>query len=343
VTYEVVYAGSSHGCALVNGGKAFCWGTGGDLGDGTQMSSVTPVRVQGPQTFRVLDVATFTCGVSTNDQVWCWGDNTAGRLGDGTSDHRALPTAVLTGLRFSQVTTGAVHTCGLSLDGEVQCWGSNRFSQLVGHSDTLSLVPVPMAPGRTFAQVEAGGLRTCALDPAGAAHCWGQGFSAGIQPIAGGVVFDQISVGDEHVCGLAPDGEAWCFGQNFDGQLGDGGFVETALGGPPVRVDTDLRFSVISAGHSHTCAVTTGGLAYCWGRDTFGQLGDGDPLNGTDPTEKPLPTPVIVPNTFIRFRSVSAGELTSCGADQNGKGYCWGFGTGNASANSSTKAVELGS
>ncbi len=341
--YEVAIAGSTHGCALVNGGRALCWGSGGDLGDGTEESSDTPVRVQGPQLFAQLDLNSFSCGVTTNQQAWCWGNNAEGRLGDGTAASRSLPTEVDTPLRFAHVTIGSVHGCALTIQGALHCWGSNRFGQLASHPDTLSLRPIPVAPAMSFRAVDAGGLQTCAVDANDAVWCWGGPWGASLTQVQGSPVFSQISVGDQHACGLTSDGEAFCFGENTEGQLGDSTFVSTSLGGPPVRGATAERFVELSAGVFHTCALTDAGSGHCWGRDDLGQLGDGDPSNGADPGRKPFPTRVRPPNSFITFKSISAGRFTSCATSPEGKGYCWGFGTGSASRPFSTSAVEIGS
>lgn len=149
-------------------------------------------------------------------------DGATGRLGDGTAEFRGLPTAVLTGLRFTEITTAAIHTCAISIDRELYCWGSNRFDQLGVHPDTLSLLPIPIAPGMTFADVDAGGLRTCGIADAGDTFCWGQGLGPDLARIDGPVRFASITLGAQHACGLSAEGQAFCFGSNTEGQLGDG-------------------------------------------------------------------------------------------------------------------------
>jgi len=345
IRFESVAAGSTHGCALVNGGSAVCWGTGGDLGDGTQQDRLTPVRVESAQTFAMLDVGSYSCGVTTNDHAFCWGTNTDGRIGDGTAEYRGLPTAVLTDLQFTQITTGAIHTCAVSTGREVYCWGSNRFDQLGTHPDSISLLPIRVGAGITFKMVDAGGLRTCGIADTGDTYCWGETFGADLTRVVGPVRFASITLGGQHACGLTSEGEAFCFGSNTEGQLGDNTFVSSPLMGPPVPVQTDRRFVAISAGEFHTCAVTADGEAWCWGRDDLGQLGDGDPRpgEGQDPPKKPFPTKVRTQNTFIRFESISSGRFISCATTPNGRAFCWGFGTGSASKTFSTSAVELGS
>ncbi|MDX1395326.1 MAG: hypothetical protein R3195_13095 [Gemmatimonadota bacterium] len=345
LAFQQIFAGETHSCALVNSGKALCWGSAGDLGDTSMEDQDTPVRVEGPQTFGHLDASAFTCGTTTNQQAWCWGVNTKGRLGDGTTEYRPFPTEVATASRLRQITTGTQHACGITTDDRLLCWGTNIDGQLGAHPDTMSVLPVELAPMTRFRSVDAGGLRTCAVEDGGATVCWGDGLGLGQTEIQGGIAFEHLTVGGQHVCGLDAEGRAWCFGTNLEGQLGDGSFDSTPITGPPVPVLTEERFVGISAGESHTCAITEEGAGWCWGSDSLGQLGDGGsgstPFGG-DPTRNNLPTLVITENSFIDFTTITAGRWTSCATTANGRGFCWGRGTGSGSIPDSTVPVEIG-
>jgi alpha-tubulin suppressor-like RCC1 family protein len=125
--------------------------------------------------------------------------------------------------------------------------------------------------------------------------------------------FSQVSSGGRFTCGLTTDGLAFCWGINFAGQLGDG-----TTGGSRARphaVATSLRFRQITTGFYHTCAVTTDDLAYCWGDNSGGQLGD--------KTTVSKPTPVRVLGGH-KFRDVRAGYSHNCGVATTGESYCWG-------------------
>ena len=342
LSFQQIHVGETHACALVNSGRALCWGSGGDLGDGKMEDQPTPVRVEGPLVFGKLDASGFTCGVTTNQQAWCWGSNTHGRLGDGTAQYQPFPTEVSTSSRLRVITTGSLHSCGITTEDELLCWGSNQAGQLGTHPDTLSLLPLLMAPATRFRTADAGGLRTCAIEEGGATRCWGYDFGEDMVEIPGGIAFEQISLGGDHACGLDAEGRAWCFGGNSEGQLGDGTYDSTPPPGPPVPVATDERFVAISAGESHTCAITEGGDAWCWGADHFGQLGDGDKTFGGDPDNKNVPTLVIRQNQFILFTTITAGRWASCGTTLNGRGFCWGRGTGSSIRPNSNLPVEIG-
>ena len=114
-----------------------------------------------------------TCGVG-NGQVFCWGDNRFGQLGDGSTEGRPQPVAVQ-GLPAAarQVVAGAVHTCALLADGAAYCWGQNRNGQLGDGTMTNQSTPVAVQGGILFRSLHAGGALTCGFTATGAEHCWG--------------------------------------------------------------------------------------------------------------------------------------------------------------------------
>jgi len=118
-----------------------------------------------------------TCGVSTDGAVYCWGNNSAGQLGDGTTTDRSSPTPVLGGLAFTAVRAGYLHTCGITIGGAVYCWGDNRSGQLGDGTTTDHSMPTLIKTftpgGLAYAHLNSGGGHTCIVDEAAAAYCWG--------------------------------------------------------------------------------------------------------------------------------------------------------------------------
>ena len=194
-------------------------------------------------------------------------------------------------------------------------------------SACMARQPLPPPDVPHFREVQAGHNFTCALTVSeGAAWCWGSGShgelgngrpisSRVIVRVAGGHRFVSLSAGRNHACALTAEGAAWCWGSNASGELGNAQRDGRAL--EPVRVATDVRFSRISAGHQHTCAITAGGEAWCWGQSTRGELG-GIPEGRT--TNVPVPVP-----SSLRFADISAGGWYTCGVTNAGEGYCWGM------------------
>lgn len=342
-TFSATFPGSSHHCALANSSLGMCWGDnrGGQLGNGTTEASETPVRVQGAHAFARLSAASFTCGITTNGVAFCWGSNIRGRLGDGTTEPRLIPEAVATNLRFTDIVAGGVHACALADDGGAHCWGNNQNGELGGWAeDTVSLVPVSVIGGHRFRSLGARSGTTCGLTPDGEVLCWGVSWGASPRPLSGAPAFERISLGNNHSCGLTAEGEAFCWGENDHGELGDGTTESTPFDGPPVAVDTELRFTDIAAGGRHTCAIAADERVRCWGSDDVGQLGDSDTPSVQEPDFKPRPSEV---QTDRRFVSIAVGRALSCGISDRAEAWCWGWTTGNPSNPRSTKPVRIGS
>ncbi len=136
-------------CGLTAGGAIYCWGENdkGQVGDGTETLRLTPVQVHAPPgvSFSRLSVGlSSACGIATSGTTYCWGNNAGNQLGDGTGNHRVLPTAVLVppGVSFVEISVGADHACGLTSIGAAYCWGQNEAGELGDGTTMLSKVPV---------------------------------------------------------------------------------------------------------------------------------------------------------------------------------------------------------
>jgi alpha-tubulin suppressor-like RCC1 family protein len=132
--------------------------------------------------------------------------------------------------------------------------------------------------------------------------------------VALGLNWSVVAAGFYHTCGLTVGGLAYCWGDDWDsGTLGIGS--TGGLRNSPVPVVGGHRFVSLTAGTMHSCAVTSGGVAYCWGNNWSGQLGDGSITCRN--------VPVVVAGGFA-FASLTAGEYHTCGVTTGGDAYCWG-------------------
>jgi alpha-tubulin suppressor-like RCC1 family protein len=261
------------------------------------------------------------------------GGRSSTTTGPDTTTHHDTTTTTTTGI-WARLAAGTTFTCGLTTHGIAYCWGQNRFGQL-GDASTDSasgfqrLKPVAVAGGLTFTTLVAGTSHACGLTASGAAYCWGANGSGQLgdgstaaqrlspTPVAGGLSFASLTAGDVYTCGLTAAGGAYCWGDDDRGQLGDAASI---TGGDihrpqPTQVFGGHIFANVTAGRRHTCGVTTAGAAYCWGDNSYGQLGDSTQFVRTEPR------PVV---GGLTFGSVSAGYQHNCGMTRGGAAYCWG-------------------
>ena len=247
---QVISAGSNYTCALVNG-RVSCWGRNehGNLGDGTFLNKKNPAQVVG-LTSGVQAISTgsyHTCVLLVNSSVKCWGGNEMGRLGDGTSINKNIPTQV-TNLTSSviAIATGNYHSCALMDEGGVQCWGYNISTGSGSPKEGTSVNHIP-----TYVS----------------------GLTSGVRAITAN--------GSSHTCALMNYGGVKCWGNNELGQLGDGTNIHRYT---PTQVNgLTSGVEAITASPLHTCALMKNGGAKCWGNNTHGQLGDGTKKDSNTP------------------------------------------------------------
>jgi len=277
----------------------------------------------------------------------------------------AQQAALAAALDASSIAAGGNHSCAIE-SGKAYCWGDNYRGDLGNGSTAGSAAATPVdasgvLAGKTLTKITAGDSHTCALDSGGAAYCWGQndngqlgdGSTAAFSSVpvavdAGGVLagkaLTQLTVGNEYTCALDSGGAAYCWGSNPSGNLGDGSTSDSSV---PVAVDTGgalagRRLTQITAAGFHTCALDSAGVAYCWGGNIFGELGDGSTTDSASPVAVDV-TGALAGQTLTQI--AAAGEFHTCALDRSGSAYCWGLNNagqlGDGSANGSIVPVAV--
>jgi alpha-tubulin suppressor-like RCC1 family protein len=295
LVFRNLSAGYAHTCGVTTDFVAYCWGKGldGQLGTGPPTTPhLTPARVAGGLKFRtVLAGIAHTCALTeTTQRAYCWGNNSWGQLGDGTTTERDIPVPVAGDRRFRQVSAGGLHTCAVTPTGPAYCWGFDLDGQLGdGSTPVTRLRPSLVAGGHVFTQISAGLRNTCAVTSTFRAFCWGgpPNGDGTMEPrftpraVSGAISFRRVTAGDNHMCGETVDSKAYCWGNGFNGSLGTG--VANPIALKPLPVSGGLFFAQLSAGRS-TCGKAQTSILYCWGENSFGQVGDGTTGNRYVPT-----------------------------------------------------------
>ena len=198
----------------------------------------------------VADVAaggSFTCvlmDAANGAGVRCWGRNDYGQLGDGATTGSSTPVGV-SGLEggVAAVAAGGSHACALTNAGGVLCLGVNSSGQLGDGTVTNRRTPVAVS-----------------------------GLASGVAAVA---------AGGYHTCAVMTSGAAQCWGDGSYGQLGDGATTGSFTPVPVTGLSAGV--AALAPGAQHTCALMGDGEVQCWGRNVYGQLGDGTTTDRSSP------------------------------------------------------------
>lgn len=317
----IIAAGGKHSCALLPAGTVECWGSNanGQLGIGTLTGpetcsgapcSTTPVAVPGlSNVIAIAAGTTHSCALLSGGTVECWGSNSYGELGNGSStgpetcagnacSASPVPVSGLSGA--TAIAAGSEHSCAL-VSGTVVCWGANFFGEL---GDGTSSGPETCSGG------------ACSTAPAA---------------VPGLTGVTALAAGGEDTCAVLTGGSVQCWGWNPYGQLGNGSSTgpETCGGNAcstsPVTVTGLSGAETITANGESACAILSGGTVKCWGFNAHGELGDGTSTGPATCGSYACSTTPVAVSGLTGAKAIVQGDQHACALLSGGTVSCWGF------------------
>lgn len=380
-TVTALSLGGTYSCMIASG-VPFCWGenTYYSLGTGDSSWAYSPTKVDVSGVLAGKTAMTLAAGVkgvfvgysniappadavtsfsATSFATAGWGNNSNGKLGNGTTTASLVPTNVLnngalTGKKVSKVAVSSTHACAIA-NGEVYCWGDNPTGAFGNKTTSGSTLPIKTYSdgwlrGRTVTDLSVGPNFTCAVAE-GKAYCWGvnnmgqtgndpNGFywkapvPVDTSGVLSGKTVTAVSSGGSHACAVA-DGAAYCWGYNNEGELGNntttGSRFPTAVVMSGVLAGKTV--TGIDAGGWGTCVVASGN-PYCWGWGQYGQNGN----NSGASSSVPVAVDTSVALNGLTTIKVDRATYFTCALASNQRVYCWGFNSGGELGNSSAGA-----
>ena len=348
---QEIYYNSNGGLFPLSGvGYTVAYGWGGnftgEVGDGTTTNRSSPVTVVGGIT-NWSQVSTFyrsSFGITTSGVAYAWGSNNAGQLGDNTTTSRSSPVTVVGGItNWSQIIPAYQWSLGLTATGIAYAWGLNNYGVLGDNTSNQRSSPTTVVGGiTTWSHLSAGRYHSLGRTSAGIAYAWGQNTagklgdntstnrSSPVTIVGGITTWSQFSGGANHSLGRTSAGIAYAWGYGYQGQIGDG--TKNDRSSPVTVVGGITTWSQLSAGArasggtAHNLGIAAAGIAYAWGYNNSGQLGDNTIYANKS-------SPITVVGGITNWSELSAGGLFSLGRTSTGVVYSWGNGEYGATAN----------
>jgi alpha-tubulin suppressor-like RCC1 family protein len=309
--------GNGSTCVLTDHATLYCWGYGGQgqLGNGLYQNGRKPSRVNfpGSQTGTLIELAgngaSSYCALTSTSQIFCWGGNVYGQLGNAATHNSAVPVMVhqstaMSGHQIADINGSEQTFCAVTTDGLGFCWGFGLADALGNGASKNSSTPV--------AVVASGALK--------------------------GHQLHRISAATDHSCGIDTTANVYCWGSNRFGtdglNLPNGASHTTSWRSTPQLVNalTGLGVKMISSSYTESCALTGAGRVYCWGAEP---LGDGQ-VSGYVLSPKRISLGALATAKII---DVSSGNYATCAIDNIGSLYCWGANTNGVVGDGTTGLV----
>lgn len=381
-----VSSSATHTLALSTERRIYAWGDNGSgqLGAVSPTESPVPLLVDiqdGPDDVHFMQVAAgknFSLGLSADGEVYAWGSQADGRLGNGATSGTVTDPVKITGAfggkKIIQIAAGDGHALALTADGKVYVWGKNGQGQLGDNSQVDRSTPVAVyeventgqTSDRKAIRVAAGGDFSLVLSEGGLPYSTGSNSKGQLGRATGpdnfsqvfgfvdttetsalhGKTVVQLAAGNAHALALGSDTRVYAWGDNANGQLGDG---TNAQGDSPVLVvvpdggsTTPLRrVTSIAAGQDHSLSEMSDGKVKAWGSNSSGQLGVASPTESSTPIDVNANGGSALKGQSVV--AVAAGNAFSVALGKNGRLYAWGDNTSDQLGGGSTAPTSSSS
>lgn len=288
----------------------------------------------------------------TAAQVWGWGNNSLGQIdhyhssgiftpvikynkprrllqyGTGTSNANvALESS------WTKIANKSIRNFGLKSDGTLWYWGgsipangSNDWTITRPPSQTETYYNIPSYGDGSY-DLSCGSAHVAIITYSGSLVSWGNNYFGQIGdgtttrrteltlPITGNSGWKKVSCGANNTSAIKTDGTLWAWGLNNYGQLGDGTAINKSS--PVQNILTGNNWNQVASGYEHTLAIKTDGTLWAWGRNDYGQLGDGTVIDRSSPVQLPGNT----------WQKISAGNKHSAAIKTDGTLWLWGYNT----------------
>ena len=296
--------GYNHAAAAKTTGEIWTWGanSAGQLGTGTTVTVCSPVREVSSSTdwCQVSASSSLTLGLKTSGQIWGWGCNRCGAIGNGTTVNTCSPVREFcSATNWCQVSASNAFSVAIKTTGQLWSWGANGCGQLGdGTLFTTRCSPVrEFCSATDWCQVSTGFCHTAAVKTSGQLWVWGYNTcgrlgdgttvlkNSPVREISSSTDWQQVSSAWRHTTAIKTSGQLWSWGFNCCGRLGDGTTTDRCS---PVREFCSATdwCQVTSKGSYHTAAIKTSGQLWTWGYNRCGQLGDGTVTSSCSPVRE---------------------------------------------------------
>jgi hypothetical protein len=266
------------------------------------------------------------------DELWTWGFNNVGQLGDNTTTQRNTPSTTFAGgTNWSQISAGNNHSLALKTDGTLWTWGNNANGQLGDNTITNKLTPITtFAGGTNWKQVSCGRGHSSAIKTDGTLWIWGNnsqaqlGINEGgtttnrttpVTTFAGGTNWKQVSCGTFYTGAIKTDGTLWTWGRNDIGQLGINSTLNAST--PVTTFAGGTNWNEVSCGYAFASAIKTDGTLWIWGSNLRAHLGINDTIDRL--------TPVTTFAGGTNWKQVSCGAEFPAAIKTDGTLWIWGY------------------